>query len=99
MRIIDRIGTMYAEFGTLLLKDTYGMKLKTIIEVANGHPSIVVKEIFIKWLTGAGKLPVTWKTLIGTLHMVKMSILADDISAVFACYMIAIFCMNKLFLI
>ena len=39
VRIIDRIGTMYAEFGTLLLKDTYGMKLKTIIEVANGHAS------------------------------------------------------------
>lgn len=69
VRIIDRIGTMYAEFGTLLLKDTYGMKLKTIIEVAIEWSSFNCSKRNIHRVAygrGAGKLPVTWKTLIGS---------------------------------
>ena len=87
--IIDRIGHIYAELGTLLLEDSHGVKLKSI-EINYGHSRSespdVVREIFMKWLQGAGKLPVTWKTLIDSLRMVNLFRLADDISVVLACY-------------
>ena len=42
-------------------------------------------EILKQWLTGRGKQPVTWATLIEVLHDIKLSTLANDIEAVFKC--------------
>ena len=38
-------------------------------------------EIFHEWLTGRGKQPVTWATLVEVLHDIELSSLARDIEA------------------
>ena len=40
-------------------------------------------EILKQWLTGRGKQPVTWATLVEVLRDIKLCTLADDIEAVF----------------
>ena len=39
-------------------------------------------EIIQEWLTGRGKQPVTWATLVEVLHDIELSTLADEIEAV-----------------
>ena len=39
-------------------------------------------EILQEWLTGRGKKPVTWTTLVEVLRDIKLSTLAGDIEAV-----------------
>ena len=39
-------------------------------------------EILQEWLTGRGKQPVTWATLIEVLRDIKLSALASEIEAV-----------------
>ena len=39
-------------------------------------------EILQEWLTGRGKQPVTWTTLVDVLRDIKLSILAGDIETV-----------------
>ena len=39
-------------------------------------------EILQKWLSGRGKQPVTWVTLVEVLHDIELSTLASDIETV-----------------
>ena len=39
-------------------------------------------EILQEWISGRGKRPVTWKTLINVLREIKQDCLADEIEAV-----------------
>ena len=39
-------------------------------------------EILQEWLTGRGKQPVTWATLVDVLHDIGLHTLADEIDAV-----------------
>ena len=40
------------------------------------------KEILREWLTGRGKQPVTWATLVEVLRDIKLTTLASDIEAI-----------------
>ena len=39
-------------------------------------------EILQEWLTGRGKQPVTWATLVEVLHDIELATLASDIETV-----------------
>jgi len=38
-------------------------------------------EILHEWLTGSGKKPVNWETLVKVLRDIELSTLADEIAA------------------
>ena len=59
--IPQMIGTNYHVFGTLLLNDIYGEKIKTITEEAGARGTIFT--ILKKWLHGEGEQSATWRTL------------------------------------
>jgi len=44
------------------------------------NPVQINTEILQEWLTGRGKQPVTWATIVEALHSIKLSTLAGDIS-------------------
>ena len=56
------IGTDYEKFGTLLLEDEKGNKVKNIKVSEHGDPVDITVEILKQWLQGKGKEPVTWRT-------------------------------------
>ena len=76
------IGTKYIEFGTLILQDTSGAKVKNLEHKYQRDAERINTEIFREWLNGEGKQPVTWATLIEVLHDIELSSLAKDISGV-----------------
>ena len=83
VRIIERIGDHYNEFGTILLKDDHGAILKIIEVNANRNVEAINREILRRWINGQGIKDISWKTLVRALRDgPKLNTLADDIVAV-----------------
>lgn len=81
--IIEKVSTKYNKFGVFLLEDETGSKVDTIESHYREDPERINHEIFRRWLSGQGKQPVTWKTLIKVLHDSRLSYIADAIEATF----------------
>ena len=82
VRIIERIGDRYYEFGTYLLSDDHGALLKTIVANANGNVEAINREILTRWINGQGIKDINWRTLVHALRVgPKLNTLANDIVA------------------
>ena len=77
-----QIATNYVQFGTFLLNDRNGSKVKIIACKNHYDAEQINTEILQEWLTGRGKKPVTWTTLVKVLRDIELSTLAGDIKAV-----------------
>ena len=73
------IATKYVQFGTFLLDDRNGSRVKIITHKHLNDPEQINTEILHEWLTGRGKQPVTWATLIKVLRDTKLFTLASNI--------------------
>ena len=76
------IATKYVEFGTFLLDDRTGSRVKIMEHQHHYDAKRINTEILKEWLTERGKQPVTWATLIEVLRDIELSTLADEIEAV-----------------
>ena len=74
------IATKYVQFGTFLLDDRNGSRVKIMAHKLLNDAQRINTEILQEWLTGRGKHPVTWATLVEVLHDIELSTLAGDIS-------------------
>ena len=75
-----KIATDYKLFGTQLLKDSDGSKVR-IIEMKHQDPVDITVEILEQWLQGRGRMPITWQTLIKCLRDTELNVLADDMES------------------
>ena len=76
------IGTKYVKFGTFLLDDINGSRVKIMARKHHYDAEQINIEILQEWLTEKGKQQVTWATLVEVLHDTELSALADEIEAV-----------------
>ena len=76
------IATKYVWFGTFLLDDRNGSRVKIMAHKHHYDAERINTEILQEWLTGRGRQPVTWATLVKVLHDIKLSTLAGEIEAV-----------------
>jgi len=74
------VATKYFQFGTFLLDDRNGAKVKIMAHKHLNDAEQINTEILQEWLTGSTQ-PVTWATLVKVLHDIKLCTLADDISS------------------
>ena len=77
--IAQEIGTDFEKFGTLLLEDKTGNKVKNIKVSERDDPLLITVEILRQWLQGKGKEPVTWRTLVTCLRATDLNVLAENI--------------------
>ena len=83
INIAEQIGINYIKFGSLILpQDTTGDMVRNIEHTCHSNPERINTEILCEWLTGKGKQPVTWTTLIVTLEDIGLSALANDIRTI-----------------
>ena len=82
MNIPVEISTKYVQFGTFLLDDRNGSRIKIMARKHHYDAEEINTEILQEWLTGKGKQPVTWATLVEVLHDIELSALAGEIEAV-----------------
>ena len=76
------IATKYVKFGTFLLDDRTGSRVKNIAHKNLNDPERINTEILQEWLTGSGKQPVNWATLTDVLRDIELSTLAGEIEEV-----------------
>ena len=79
INVAEQIGRHYKTFGLQLLEDATGaitdaIERKCLLDAAD-----ININIFQKWLTGRGRKPITWATLIEVLRNIQLSTLAHDI--------------------
>ena len=77
--IIETISTKYRKFGTFLLQDDNGGKMKEIIKECREDTYDINQEVLRRWLNGEGKKPVSWATLATELERTGLSELAREI--------------------
>ena len=75
------IATKYVQFGTFLLDDRTGSRVKNIAHKNLNDAERINTEILQEWLTGRGKQPVNWATLTDALRDIELSTLASEIKA------------------
>ena len=76
------IATKYVQFGTFLLDDLNGSKIKIMAHKHLNNAEQINTEIFQEWLNGRGKQPVIWATLVEVLRDIELTALASEIGAV-----------------
>ena len=82
MNIPVEIATKYVQFGTFLLDDRTGSRVKIMAHKYHCDAEQINTEILQEWLTGRGKQPVTWTTLVEVLRDIELSTVAGEIEAV-----------------
>ena len=76
------ISTKCVQFGAVLLDDENGSKIKSLEYEHHCNTERINTAILQKWLTGSGKQPVSWATLVEVLRDIELSTLAGGIKAV-----------------
>ena len=82
INIPQEISTKYRQFGILLLEDFNGSRVRNIKYKHRGDVEHINMEILQEWVSGRGRLPVSWTTLTEVLRDMELSVLASDIEAV-----------------
>ena len=77
-----KVATKYVQFGTFLLEDRTGSRVKIMAHKNYNDAEQINTEILQEWLTGRGKQPVNWAILVEVLHDIELSALAGEIEAV-----------------
>ena len=76
------IETKYVKFSAFLLDDSTGSRVKIMAHKHLNDAERINTEIIQEWLTGTGKHPVNWRTLVEVLRDIELSALANEIEAV-----------------
>ena len=84
INLVKEIGE-YSTFGILLLDDVDGSKVSSIEKEFLKNAEDINRRVFTLWLSGKGKQPVTWSTLICVLQDIKLNKLAKTIADVKEC--------------
>ena len=79
IRIPDRIGDNYYDFGIFLLDDKNGSKIKALRGMYQSNYNHIIRDIFTTWLEGSGTKPITWGTFIQVLKNVGLVPLAEEV--------------------
>ena len=80
VNVIAAIGGDYMNLGIFLLNDDTGAIMEGITTRPRDTYANIKRVIVSTWLRGEGKRPATWRTLIKVLNVLKLRVLAQDIS-------------------
>ena len=79
--IIQRTSTSYTKLGMYLLDDDNCDIVDSYKEKYKNDPVEIVSAVYKKWISGTGRKPVTWQTLVDVLREIELNSLAGDIEA------------------
>ena len=82
VNLVEKIGSDYFMFGILLLEDDDGDQIFAFEKEQMKNAVDICRQIFMWWLKGKGKQPVTWSTLVTVLQEMDLNQLARNIADV-----------------
>ena len=63
----------------MYLLDDYNFDILDDRKKYHHDPEAIVTSIYKRWISGIGRKPVTWQTLVGVLRDIELNSLADTI--------------------
>ena len=81
VNIIQSIGTSYPTLGVWLLEDHNGVLVDALRSEHLLNAEAITRAIFQKWITGTGRKPTAWRTLVDALRQGLFDAQADAINA------------------
>ena len=84
--IIQRTGTSYEKLGMFLLEDDNGDIVDSLKEPCHHDRIQITRAVYKKWISGTGRKPVTWQTLVDVLREIDLNRVADDIDSTVNCH-------------
>ena len=82
LKIPQKVGAEFMQFGILLLDDEDGTHIDALEDECNRKCERIVRKILAEWVRGRGRA-LSWKTLSDTLRECSLSSLADDIDSTY----------------
>ena len=79
LTIIQRTSIRYTNLAMFLLNDDNCDMVDGLEEKCHHDPEKIVRAVYKKWISGTGRKPVTWQTLVGVLRDIELNTLADEI--------------------
>ena len=67
--------------GIFLLEDDNGMLVDALSSEHQHNAEAITRTIFQRWITGTGRKPTTWRTLVHVLRECQLAAQADAIDA------------------
>ena len=64
-----------------LLEDDNGDIIDSLKEPCHHDPIQITTAVYKKWISGTGRKPVTWQTLVDVLREIELNRVADDIDS------------------
>ena len=80
LNIIQSIGTRYYDLGIPLLEDDNGVLVDALTSQHQHNAEAITRAIFQRWITGTGRKPTTWRTLVDVLRQCQLAAQADVIN-------------------
>ena len=69
----------YAELGMHLLDDRNGDTIASQEEQFQRNPVKIATAVYKNWISGTGRKPISWRTLLGVLRDIELNSLAEEI--------------------
>ena len=79
LNIIQRTANHYAELAMHLLDDRNGDITAGLEEQFQRNPVKIVTAVYMNWISGTGRKPISWRTLIGVLRDIGLISLAEEL--------------------
>ena len=79
LKIIQGTCTHYSNLAMYLLEDDNCEIVDCFEEKYHHDPEKIVAAVYKKWISGTGKRPVSWQTLVDVLREIELNSLADEI--------------------
>ncbi|KAL5475155.1 hypothetical protein EMCRGX_G027220 [Ephydatia muelleri] len=81
LNIVQRTAIHYAKLAMHLMDDV-NLVITASLEMQFRHnPEIIAKEVYKKWISGTGRKPISWQTLVCVLRDIQLNSLAEEIEA------------------
>ena len=77
--IIQKTSLSYVKLGTFLLEDDNCDIVDSLKEQCQSDPVNITRAIYKKWISGTGRKPLTWQTLVDVLAEIELCSVADEI--------------------
>lgn len=77
--IIQKTSLSYVKLGTFLLEDDNCDIVDSLKEKFQGDPVNITHAVYKRWISGTGRKPLTWQTLVDVLAEIELCSVADEI--------------------
>ena len=79
LNIVQRTASHYAKLVMHLLCDVNGDTIASLELQFHHNPERIATDVYRNWISGTGRKPISWQTLIGVLRDIGLISLADEI--------------------